>query len=98
MPESRVSAERVEIHQIVHVYVLVVTSLGRADLVLTASSVGCPAFPTLVEAAVHGGFAGLSLWPPETYGAALDSGARAEELRKMLDDAGVVAHDVDALV
>jgi sugar phosphate isomerase/epimerase len=82
----------------VHVYVLVVTSLGRDDLVLTASSVGCPAFPTLVQAAVHGGFAGLSLWPPETYGAALDSGARAEELRSMLDDAGIVAHDVDALV
>ena len=65
---------------------------------LTASSVGCPPFPTLIEAAVRGGFAGLSLWPPETYGAALDAGYRAEQLRRMLDDAGVVAHDVDALV
>ncbi len=74
------------------------TTLGRDDLVLTASSVGCPPFPTLIEAAVRGGFAGLSLWPPETYGAALDAGYRAEELRRMLDDAGLVAHDVDALV
>ncbi len=79
-------------------YLLVVTTLGRDDLVLTASSVGCPPFPTLVGAAVHGGFAGLSLWPPETYGAALEAGYRADELRTMLDDAGVVAHEVDALV
>jgi len=81
-----------------HVYVLVVATLGRDDLVLTASSVGCPPFPTLIDAAVRGGFAGLSLWPPETYGAALEAGYRAEQLRRMLDDAGVVVHDVDALV
>ena len=74
------------------------TTLGRDDLVLTASSVGCPPFPTLIEAAVRGGFAGLSLWPPETYGAALESGFRAEQLRDMLDGAGLVTHDVDALV
>ena len=79
-------------------YLLPVTTLGRDDLVLTASSVGCPAFPTLIEAAVRGGFAGLSLWPPETYGAALEAGYRAEQLRAMLDDAGVIAHEVDALV
>jgi sugar phosphate isomerase/epimerase len=75
-----------------------VATLGRDDLVLTASSVGCPPFPTLVDAAVRGGFAGLSLWPPETYGAALEHGYRADDLRGMLDDAGVVAYDVDALV
>jgi sugar phosphate isomerase/epimerase len=80
------------------VYVLAVVSLGRDDLVLTASSVGCPPFPTLIEAAVRGGFAGLSLWPPETYGAAIAAGYRVEQLRRMLDDAGVVAHEVDALV
>ena len=79
-------------------YVLPVATLGRDDLVLTASSVGCPPFPTLIEAAVHGGFAALSLWPPETYGAALEAGYGAEQLRRMLDDAGVVAHEVDALV
>ncbi|MEX1007949.1 MAG: sugar phosphate isomerase/epimerase [Acidimicrobiia bacterium] len=79
-------------------YLLAVTTLGRDDLVLTASSVGCPPFPTLVEAAVHGGFAGLSLWPPETYGAALEAGYRALDLRAMLDDANVVAYEVDALV
>jgi sugar phosphate isomerase/epimerase len=81
-----------------HVYVLPVATLGRDDLVLTASSVGCPPFPTLIEAATRGGFAALSLWPPETYGAALEAGYRAEQLRRMLDDAGVVAHEVDALV
>jgi sugar phosphate isomerase/epimerase len=75
-----------------------VTTLGRDDLVLTASSVGCPPFPTLIEAAVRGGFAGLSLWPPETYGAALSAGYHAGQLRQMLDDAGVVAYEVDALV
>ena len=79
-------------------YVLAVVTLGRDDLVLTASSVGCPPFPTLIEAAVRGGFAGLSLWPPETYGAAIAAGYRVEQLRQMLDDAGVVAYEVDALV
>jgi sugar phosphate isomerase/epimerase len=38
------------------------------------------------------------LWPPETYGAALDAGHSAGELRAMLDDTGLVAHEVDALV
>ena len=79
-------------------YVLLVATLGRDDLVLTASSVGCPPFPTLIEAAVRGGFAALSLWPPETYGAALEAGYDGEQLCRMLDDAGVVAHEVDALV
>ena len=73
-------------------------ALGRDDLVLTASSIGCPPFPVLVDAAARAGFAGLSLWPPETYGAALDAGHTPAELCAMLDDAGLVAHEVDALV
>lgn len=52
----------------------------------------------LVDAAARAGFAGLSLWPPETYGAALDAGYTAGGLRSMLDEAGLVAHEVDALV
>jgi sugar phosphate isomerase/epimerase len=75
-----------------------VAVLGRDDLVLTASSIGCPPFPILVEAAARGGFAGLSLWPPETYGAALAAGYDAPTLRSMLDDSGLVAWEVDALV
>jgi sugar phosphate isomerase/epimerase len=75
-----------------------VARLGRDDLVLTASSIGCPPFPVLVDAAARAGFAGLSLWPPETYGAALAAGYKGGELRAMLDDAGLVAHEVDALV
>jgi sugar phosphate isomerase/epimerase len=50
-----------------------------------------------VEAAAAGGFAGLSIWPRETYHAALESGLRPAELRRMLDDNGVVLNDVDAL-
>ena len=75
-----------------------VAALGRDDLVLTASSIGCPPFPVLVDAAARAGFAGLSLWPPETYRVALDAGYTSDELRAMLDGAGVVAHEVDALV
>ncbi|HXY93012.1 MAG TPA: sugar phosphate isomerase/epimerase [Acidimicrobiia bacterium] len=72
--------------------------LGRDDLVLTASSIGCPTFPVMIEAAVAGGYAGLSLWPPETYAPALARGATPARLRSMLDDAGVLAYEVDALV
>jgi sugar phosphate isomerase/epimerase len=66
--------------------------------VLTSSSIGCPAFPIMVTAAARAGFAGLSLWPPETYAVARRAGFTPERLRTLLDDAGVVAYEVDALV
>ena len=74
------------------------TPLGPDDLVLTASALGFPPFGILVEAAAAGGFAGVSLWPAETYGAALDAGLRVDELRSMLDDHGVVVADCEAIV
>jgi sugar phosphate isomerase/epimerase len=73
-------------------------TLGRDDLVLTSSSIGCPPFPLMVAAAARAGFAGLSLWPPETYAVARREGSTPAQLRALLDDAGVVAHEVDALV
>jgi len=66
--------------------------------VLTSSSIGCPSFPIMVSAAARAGFAGLSLWPPETYAVARSVGFTPERLRTLLDDAGVVAYEVDALV
>ncbi len=72
--------------------------LGPDDLVLTASAIGFPPFATLVEAAAVGGFRGVSLWPAETYGRAIDAGLRIEELRSMLDDHGVVVADCEAIV
>jgi sugar phosphate isomerase/epimerase len=75
-----------------------VSRLGRDDLVLTASSIGCPTFPVMIDAAARAGFAGLSLWPPETYAVALGAGYTAAQLRGMLDAAGVVVYEVDALV
>jgi sugar phosphate isomerase/epimerase len=73
-------------------------TLGPDDLVLTSSSIGCPPFPRMVTAAARAGFAGLSLWPPETYAVARRDGFTPEQLRALLDDAGLVAHEVDALV
>jgi sugar phosphate isomerase/epimerase len=71
--------------------------LGADDLVVTASTLGHPPFRTLVEAAAAGGFAGLSIWPRETYQAALESGLRPAELRRVLEDNGVVVNDLDAV-
>ena len=65
---------------------------------LTSSSIGSPSFPIMVAAAARAGFAGLSLWPPETYTVARSDGFTPEQLRTLLDDAGVLAYEVDALV
>jgi sugar phosphate isomerase/epimerase len=72
--------------------------LGAGDLVLTASSLGNPPFPTLAAAAAGGGFAGLSLWPEADYGRARQAGLSDRQLRRILDDSGLVVQDVDALV
>lgn len=72
--------------------------LGPDDLVVTASTLGNPPFRTLVEAAAEGGFAGLSVFPSESYQPAVASGLTSPELRRMLADHGLVVNDVDALV
>ena len=72
--------------------------LGPADFSITASSLGHPPFPTLVEAAAAAGFAGLSIWPEATYTRARAEGFSDEDLVAILADHGMVVQDVDALV
>jgi sugar phosphate isomerase/epimerase len=73
-------------------------ALGPTDLVLTASTLGNPPFTTLAAAASGAGFAGLSLWPEPDYGRARAEGLSDRDLRRILDDSGLVVQDVDALV
>jgi sugar phosphate isomerase/epimerase len=72
--------------------------LGPGSLVLTASTLGCPPFRELVEAAHAGGFEGLSLWPVSSYQRARAEGCSDAELRALLADHGLEANDVDACV
>src|SRR5579884_3034835 len=72
--------------------------LGPGDLVFTSSTLGNPPFPVLTEAVSAAGGAGLSVWPAADFGAALAAGHSVSELRAMLDSAGLVVNDVDALV
>jgi hypothetical protein len=72
--------------------------LGPDDLLVTAPTLGHPPFRSLLEAAAAGGFSGLSIWPVHTYQSALEAGLRPAELRRMLEDHGIEANDVDALV
>jgi sugar phosphate isomerase/epimerase len=68
------------------------------DLLITGSTLGNPPFREMVEAASAGGFAGLSLWPAESWSKALAAGSDAADMERMLEDNGVVVNDVDALV
>lgn len=72
--------------------------LGSNDLVITGSTLGHPPFREMVEAAAAGGFAGLSIWPRESYGRAREAGLSDADMRSILADHGVVVNDVDALV
>ncbi len=72
--------------------------LKRSDLIVTASSLGHPPFGELVEAAAAGGFAGLSIWPRESFFRARESGVSIPEMRTLLADHGLVVNDVDAML
>lgn len=72
--------------------------LGPDDLVITGSTLGHPPFNALVEAAVAGGFSGVSIWPGQTYQAARAEGRADVDMRAVLDHHGVVVEDVDALL
>ena len=72
--------------------------LSGGDLVIASSTLGNPDFPELLEAATGAGFQGLSLWPLHDYQRAREAGRSAAEMRSMLAERGLVAHDVDALV
>ncbi|MFA5885328.1 MAG: sugar phosphate isomerase/epimerase [Acidimicrobiia bacterium] len=72
--------------------------LGPDDLVITGSSLGNPPLELLTEAAVAGGFAGVSLWPIHSYAPARAEGRTPTEIAARIADAGLVVHEVDALV
>ena len=65
-------------------------TLGPDDLVLSSGSLDNPPIEVLVEAAVAGGFAGLTLWPA-VYPA---DPALGERIR----DAGLAVTDMDAAI
>ena len=65
-------------------------ALGPDDLVLSSGSLDNPPIETLVEAAVAGGFAGLTLWPA----AYPPDPAIGERIR----DAGLAVVDMDAAI
>ncbi len=71
--------------------------LGPGDLVVTNCSSAWPPFAEHVRVAAAHGFAGLSLWP-SVYADALAAGHRPAEMRRMLDDHGLVVNDVDAAI
>lgn len=73
------------------------TALGRADLVLSHYSL--PRGTTLAErvaAAAGAGFAGIG-WHVADYVALRNGGTGDDEVRELLDDHGIVLHEVDAL-
>ncbi len=72
--------------------------LGPDDLAITGATLGNPPFRELIEAASAGGFSGVSLWPRETYQRARADGLSDADMRSILDDNGVVAEEVDALL
>jgi sugar phosphate isomerase/epimerase len=72
--------------------------LGPHDLVITSSTLGHPRFAKLVEAAAGAGVRGLSLWPAPDFERNLAEGETVDGMRARLDDHGVVANDVDAIV
>jgi sugar phosphate isomerase/epimerase len=72
--------------------------LGPDDLVITGSSLGNPSIDLLVEAAVAGGFAGISVWPAHSYGRARAEGRAPESIAAPIADAGLVVHEVDAII
>lgn len=72
--------------------------LGPTDFSITASSLGHPPFPILVEAASSAGFAGLSIWPEANYVRARADGLSDHDLGAILADHGMIVQDVDALV
>ena len=71
--------------------------LGPRDLVLSSGAIENPPADVLVEAAVAGGYAGIALWPGD-YHPSRRPGSDLRELGRRCADAGVVIHDLDAMV
>lgn len=72
-------------------------SLGPDDLVLCAGTIPSASFAERVEAAVAGGFRGLSLFLSDVD-RALEGGAKGSDLRALLADHGLRVADLDPLL
>jgi sugar phosphate isomerase/epimerase len=75
-------------------------ALGSRDLVLAAATLspgGDTPLAVAADAAVAGGFGGLSLWA-STYVAELARGSSPAELRQSVIDAGLVVDHVEAVI
>lgn len=71
--------------------------LGPKDLVLSSGAIENPPVETLVEAASAGGYRGITLWPG-AYHPNHHPGCDPKELHARCDGAGLVLHDLDAIV
>ena len=71
--------------------------LGAADLVLCSGTMLKASIPEMIEAAVAGGFSGITLWPQD-YQRARDEGLSDADLRHMLADSGIEIADLDPLL
>ncbi|MCH2173809.1 sugar phosphate isomerase/epimerase [Myxococcota bacterium] len=71
--------------------------LGPRDLVLSSGMLENPPLEILLEAAQRGDYAGITLWPGH-YHPSRSRGPSIPEMRRMLDDSGLVLQDLDALV
>lgn len=71
--------------------------LNSDDLTLCAGTMMNAPFETHVRAAVAGGFRRISLYPTE-YQAARNAGLSDVDMKRMLDDAGLVIADLDPLL
>ena len=72
-------------------------SLGPKDLLLSSGTLNNPAPAELIRAALAGGYAGLVLWPG-AYLAREEIASDLASLRRRIEDAGLVVHDLDAVI
>lgn len=71
--------------------------LGREDLVFCSGTLLEGSFQEMVEAAVAGGYSGITLWPTDVQRAHAEGHSDAE-LRALLADNGLVVADLDPLL
>ena len=72
-------------------------SLGPNDLLLSSGTLNNPPPAELVRAALAGGYAGVVLWPG-AYLAREEIASDLAPLRRRIEDAGLVLHDLDAVI
>ncbi len=71
--------------------------LAPDDLVLCSGTLLQAGLPEMIEAAVAGGFGGITVWP-EDVARARARGLDYADMRRLLDDAGLVVADLDCLL